>query len=189
MNKCQQIVDGCYECVDCPVPNPCDENQCLNEEGQCCDSCLRACPEGQCLTSVDGCYKCGECGDDDDDDEPTETTSPDHEPTEPTPTEPDYDEPTETTTECTPKEVCENNVDCCGGICSDGVCHKCACTEIDLKSCSTGTYVRTICCDDTKYICDQIKGCFPSSFWTQMDENSYCGVEGFSLNDRWVDGD
>ena len=76
MNKCQQIVDGCYECVDCPVPNPCTKDQCMNEEGICCDECPRVCPEGECLVSVDGCYECAPCKgptpptpDDDDDDD------------------------------------------------------------------------------------------------------------------------
>ena len=73
MGKCQKIVDGCYDCVTCPVPNPCPVPQCMNGDGVCCDSCPRTCPAGQCLVSVDGCYQCGECGDDDDD---TETTEP-----------------------------------------------------------------------------------------------------------------
>ena len=73
MGKCHKIVDGCYDCVTCPVPNPCPVPQCLNQDGECCDSCPRTCPAGQCLVSVDGCYECGECGDDDDD---TETTEP-----------------------------------------------------------------------------------------------------------------
>ena len=70
MGKCQKIVDGCYQCVECPEPNPCTENQCMNEDGVCCDSCPRVCPEGECLVNVDGCYQCGEC-----DTETTDTTS------------------------------------------------------------------------------------------------------------------
>ncbi|MBO7332167.1 MAG: hypothetical protein J6U64_00700, partial [Alphaproteobacteria bacterium] len=69
MGKCQKIVNGCYDCVECPVPNPCPAPQCMNEEGVCCEGCPRTCPEGECLTNVDGCYTCGECGDDDDDDD------------------------------------------------------------------------------------------------------------------------
>ena len=61
MGKCQKIVDGCYQCVECPIPNPCPVPQCMNEEGVCCDRCPRVCPEGQCLVNVDGCYQCGEC--------------------------------------------------------------------------------------------------------------------------------
>ena len=78
MGKCQKIVDGCYQCVECSVPNPCPAPQCMNEEGVCCDSCPRTCPDNQCLVKDgNGCYVCGECRcDDDDDDEPTETTEP-----------------------------------------------------------------------------------------------------------------
>ena len=65
MGKCQKIdAKGCYTCAECPVPNPCPVPQCMNEEGVCCDRCPRVCPEGECLTNVDGCYKCGTCGDD-----------------------------------------------------------------------------------------------------------------------------
>ena len=59
--KCQKIVDGCYQCVECDPD--CPWPKCLNEEGTCCDSCPRTCPEGQCLIAVDGCYECGECPD------------------------------------------------------------------------------------------------------------------------------
>ena len=152
MGKCQKIVDGCYDCVACPDPNPCTEGQCLNEEGVCCDSCPRVCPEGQCLMSVDGCYQCGECGrgdddDDDDDDEPTETTSPESEPTEPTPTEPDDDddddEPTETDTVCAPPKCVNIDGECCNACpesCPTGECL----VNID------GCYYCQPCCDESK---------------------------------------
>ena len=66
----------------------------MNEEGVCCDSCPRTCPDGQCLTNVDGCYKCGECGDDDDDDDD----------------------------DCEMKEPCDWDDDCCGNTCVNGKC-------------------------------------------------------------------
>ena len=59
MGKCQKIVDGCYQCVECD--SECLSPKCLNEEGECCDSCPRTCPEGECLIAVGGCYECGVC--------------------------------------------------------------------------------------------------------------------------------
>jgi len=159
MGKCQKIVNGCYDCVECPVPNPCPAPQCMNEDGVCCDSCPRTCPDGQCLINVDGCYQCRKCGNDDDD--------------------------TETTTECTPKEVCVNDADCCGGTCSEGICYQCACTEIDLYTCGTGKYSRTICCDNTIYVCDEMEGCLPGSIWTAIDNNS-CPEGGLRITDNWM---
>ena len=61
MGKCQKIVNGCYDCVECPEPNPCPAPKCTNEDGVCCDSCPRVCPEGECLVNLDGCYTCGSC--------------------------------------------------------------------------------------------------------------------------------
>ena len=86
IGKCQKIVDGCYQCVECPDPNPCPAPKCMNEEEVCCASCPRVCPEGECLVNVDGCYECGSCGDDDDDDV-------DDDPPPPPPS--DDDEPTD----------------------------------------------------------------------------------------------
>ena len=166
MGKCQKIIDGCYQCVECD-PN-CPSPHCLNEEGTCCDSCPRTCPDGQCLTAVDGCYTCEECPtetetadvitNDTETSEPTDSTS-DTETTDSTETtEPtdstdstnstettDSTDSTETTDACFGVE-CSAGQECCGGECIEQCTEGCTACDPVTKSCKSKCLGNSVCC-------------------------------------------
>ncbi len=67
----------------------------------------------------------------------------------------------------------------------------CNCYEIKLHSCGTGQYIRTICCNNEIYNCDELTGCIPDDIWDKIDigdeEAKKCDEEDMSITEEFIE--